>query len=51
VALISGMFINEHSTDEGGSPETSEHCYDFGTFHNILNSSFDLLELTLGFLV
>ena len=34
VPFISGMFVmthNEHSTDEGHSPETSGHCYDFGT--------------------
>ena len=31
---------NEHSTDEGLSPETSEHFLDFGTFSNILNFYF-----------
>ena len=34
------QYHNEHSTDEGLSPETSEHFLDFGTFSNILNFYF-----------
>ena len=29
-----GSIHNEHSTDEGLSPEASEHLLDFGTFSN-----------------
>ena len=36
-----GSIHNEHSTDEGHSPETSGHMFKFfNTFSNILNFNF-----------
>ena len=34
---------NEHSTDEGHSPETSGHLLLFGTFYTILNFYFRIV--------
>ena len=45
-----GSIDNEHSTDEGLSPETSKHFLDFGTFSNILNLYFSLVILTFQYL-
>ena len=39
-----GSIHNEHSTDEGLSPETSEHFLDFGTFSDILSCYFSMYQ-------
>ena len=40
---------NEHSTDEGHSPETSGHMFKFfGTLNNVLN--FNFLKYLIGYL-